>query len=126
MLLHSGANPRRVRMPFQISELVIRVGSGSPDGALAGGPDDAVTACKHGGSTCRPQPDPGTQCRQGGSTCRPQDDPGTQCRQGGSTCKPGKPGATASARLAELELVLGQLRAAAAEERAEERLLTTV
>jgi hypothetical protein len=113
-------------MPFQISELVIRVASTSPDGALAAAPDDSVTECRHGGSTCRPQPDPGTQCRQGGSTCRPQDDPGTACKHGGSTCKPGKAGATAEARQAELELVLGQLRAAVAEERAEERLLTTI
>jgi hypothetical protein len=110
-------------MPFQISELAIRVASTSPDGALAAGANNPVTECRHGGSTCRPDPDPGTQCRQGGSTCRPQPDPGTECRKGGSTCKPG---ATGSARQAELELVLGQLRAAVAEARAEERLLTTV
>jgi hypothetical protein len=110
-------------MPFQISELVVRVGSSTSDGAVAAGPDDPATSCKHSGTTCRPQPEPGTQCRQGGSTCRPDV---TECRHGGSTCRPGKSGEKASARQAELELVLGQLRVMLAKERAEERELTAV
>lgn len=112
-------------MPFQISELMVRVGAVSPDGALAKGPPDPVTNCKHGGTTCRPPDEPGTACRAGGTTCAPQPDPGTQCKHSGTTCKPGKSSAGA-ARDAELELVLGQLRAALAATRAEESRLTTV
>lgn len=95
-------------MPFQISELVIRV---------AADPKDPVTNCRHGGTTCMPPTpeDPVTACRKGGTTCMPPGptDPVTACRHGGTTCKPGK---SAAPKKAELEVVLDQLRAAVAAE----------
>jgi hypothetical protein len=111
-------------MPFQISELVIRVAADSPDGMLAAAPKDPVTACRHGGTTCMPPtPDPVTACRHGGTTCMPPGPPDTvtECRHGGTTCMPKKP---AAPKKAELDAVLGQLRAAVAAEAADESVLT--
>jgi hypothetical protein len=110
-------------MPFQISELVIRVAADSPDGVLAADAKEAVTACRKGGTTCMPPtPDPVTACRHGGTTCMPPDKV-TACRHGGTTCMPGKP---AEPKKAELEVVLEQLRAAVAAEPAHESALTLV
>jgi hypothetical protein len=109
-------------MPFQISELVIRVAADSPDGVLAADPKDPVTSCRKGGTTCMPPgpADPVTSCRHGGTTCMPPDKV-TECRHGGTTCMPGKP---AAPKKAELDAVLEQLRAAVAAEAADESVLT--
>ena len=57
-------------MPFQISELVIRVTGDSPDGAIINkqSPPPAVSECRQGGHTCIPDV---TVCRKGGTTCAP-------------------------------------------------------
>jgi hypothetical protein len=110
-------------MPFQISELVIRVAADSPDGVLAADPADPVTSCRKGGTTCMPPKpaDPVSTCRHGGTTCMPPtQDPVSTCRHGGTTCKPGQ---SAAPKKAELEVVLEQLRAAVAAEAADESLL---
>jgi hypothetical protein len=129
-------------MPFQISELVIRVSGDSTDGVVA---DQGVTECKggktcggqtptecrhggttcmhpvvthcgHGGSTC---PDT-TNCRHGGSTCSDT----TNCRHGGSTCAtPGK--SKAQVKDAELDFVLQQIRDAVSAQKDEKEELVT-
>jgi hypothetical protein len=106
-------------MPFQISELVIRV-----TGETAHKPG---TECRKGGSTCMPPtPDPGTTCRHGGTTCMPPTpDPGTTCRHGGTTCKPGAPDRSQPAKHAELEFVLQQIRDTVATETADDEALVT-
>jgi hypothetical protein len=111
-------------MPFQISELVIRVAADSPDGMVAAAPPDPVTACRHGGTTCMPPTgDPVSTCRHGGTTCMPPGPPDkvTACRKGGTTCMPNKP---AAPKKAELDAVLEQLRTAVAAEAADEAVLT--
>ena len=110
-------------MPFKISELVIRVAADSPDGMLAAGANDAVTTCRHGGTSCvPPTQDPVTSCRHGGTTCMPPGPPDkvTDCRHGGTTCMPKKPPAP---KKAELDAVLEQLRATVAAEAADEAVL---
>lgn len=111
-------------MPFQISELVIRVTGDSPDGAIVGkqSPPPEVSECRKGGHTCLPNI---TDCRHGGSTCKPAEmDPPSTCRQGGHTCMPpGGPGKS-QPKKAELDFVLQQLRDAVAAEPANEELVT--
>ncbi len=110
-------------MPFQISELVIRVTGDSPDGAIAGkqSPPPAVSECRKGGHTCLPNV---TDCRHGGSTCAPPDVP-SDCHHGGSTCAPpGGPGKS-QPKKAELDFVLQQIRDTVALEPANDEELIT-
>jgi hypothetical protein len=119
-------------MPFQISELVIRVATDSPDGAFIG--QEAVSECRQGGHTCLPNV---TDCRKGGSTCAPPNVP-SDCRKGGATCAPPdrpsecrKGGATcpppskSERRDAELDFVLRQIRDTVAAEIAGHEVLVT-
>lgn len=119
-------------MPFQISELVIRVTTDSPDGAIVG--KEAVSECRQGGHTCLPNV---TDCRKGGSTCAPPNVP-SDCRKGGTTCvPPDRPsdchhGGTTCAppnksqpKKAELDFVLQQIRDAVAAETANDEVLVT-
>ena len=103
-------------MPFQISELVIRVTTDSPDGAIVG--KEAVSECRQGGHTCVPNV---TDCRKGGSTCAPPNVP-SDCRKGGTTCAP--PGKS-QPKKAELDFVLQQVRDAVAAETANDEELVT-
>jgi hypothetical protein len=106
-------------MPFQISELVIRVTGDSPDGAIVGKqPAPAVSECRQGGHTCIPAV---TDCRKGGSTCAPPNVP-SDCIHGGSTCAPPGPGKS-QPKKAELDFVLQQIRDAVATEPAEDEEL---
>lgn len=111
-------------MPFQISELIIRVPVYSPEDAVAAA--DPPSTCRHGGTTCMP-PDTPTTCRKGGTTCQPNvtncrrggttcrpDNP-TACRHGGTTCKPGNASQSVAQDKTELDAVLAQLRSAMAE-----------
>jgi hypothetical protein len=108
-------------MPFQISELVIRVSGDSADGAIVGKqPPAAVSECRQGGHTCIPDV---TDCRKGGSTCAPPDVP-SNCRQGGVTCAPPAPGKS-QPKKAELDFVLQQIRDAVAAEPANDEELVT-
>jgi hypothetical protein len=123
-------------MPFQISELVIRVSGDSADGAIVGKqPPAAVSECRQGGHTCIPDV---TDCRKGGSTCAPPNVPSdcrkggatcippnvpSDCHHGGSTCAPG-PGKS-QPKKAELDFVLQQIRDAVAAEPAEDEELVT-
>jgi hypothetical protein len=118
-------------MPFQISELVIRVTTDSPDGAVVG--QEAVSECRKGGHTCLPNV---TDCRKGGSTCAPPNAP-SDCRKGGVTCAdvPSNCGAAAvtcappksssQRRQAELDFVLQQIRDAVTAETADDEDLVT-
>jgi hypothetical protein len=108
-------------MPFQISELVIRVTGDSPDGAVVGKqPPDAISECRKGGHTCLPNI---TDCRKGGSTCVPNVP--SECRHGGTTCAPpGGPGKS-QPKKAELDFVLQQIRDAVAAEPARDEELVT-
>ena len=103
-------------MPFQISELVVRVAGDSPDGAIVG--QEAVSECRQGGHTCLPNV---TDCRKGGSTCAPPNVP-SDCRKGGTTCAP--PGKS-EPKKAELDFVLQQVRDAVAAETADDEDLVT-
>jgi hypothetical protein len=103
-------------MPFQISELVVRVAADSPDGAIVG--QEAVSECRQGGHTCLPNV---TDCRKGGSTCAPPNVP-SDCRKGGTTCAP--PGKS-EPKKAELDFVLQQVRDAVAAETANDEDLVT-
>ncbi len=103
-------------MPFQISELVIRVTGDSPDGAIVG-KQPAVSECRQGGHTCLPNV---TDCRKGGSTCMP-DVPST-CRE--HTCMPPAPGKP-QPKKAELDFVLQQIRDTVAAEAANDEELVT-
>jgi hypothetical protein len=105
-------------MPFQISELVIRVTGDAPEGAVAKQPDPGTT-CRHGGTTC--MADTPTECRKGGTTCMSPDSP-TECRKGGTTCMPPK---KSQASDAEFDRVLQQIRDAAATESVEDEALIT-
>ena len=119
-------------MPFQISELVIRVAADSPGGAVG---KEAVSECRQGGHTCLPNV---TDCRKGGSTCAPPNVP-SDCRKGGTTCAPDVPsncsaGAVTCAprkssasqrRQSELDFVLQQVRDAVAAETADDKDLVT-
>lgn len=107
-------------MPFQISELVIRVSG--PSARQPG------TECRKGGTTCMPpKPEPGTECLRGGTTCKPGPGPGpgTECRKGGSTCMAGTPDKSQPAKKAELDFVLQQIRDTVAIEAAEDEVLVT-
>jgi hypothetical protein len=120
-------------MPFQISELVIRVTGESPEGAVVGknDPPPAISECRKGGHTCIPD---GTNCRHGGTTCQNisecrkggttcmADDPPSTCRHGGTTCMP--PGKS-QPKKAELDFVLQQVRDAIAAEPANDEELVT-
>lgn len=110
-------------MPFQISELVIRVSGDSPDGAIVGkqSPPPAVSECRQGGHTCVPDI---TNCRHGGTTCKPDADPPSTCRHGGTTCMPPGPGKS-QPKKAELDFVLQQIRDAVAAEPANDEELVT-
>ena len=103
-------------MPFQISELVIRVTTDSPDGAIVG--KEAVSECRQGGHTCVPNV---TDCRKGGSTCAPPNVP-SDCRKGGTTCAPPE---KSQPKKAELDFVLQQIRDAVAAETANDEELVT-
>jgi hypothetical protein len=103
-------------MPFQISELVIRVTTDSPDGAIVG--KEAVSECRQGGHTCVPNV---TDCRKGGSTCAPPNVP-SDCRKGGTTCAPPD---KSQPKKAELDFVLQQVRDAVAAETANDEELVT-
>jgi hypothetical protein len=103
-------------MPFQISELVIRVTTDSPDGAIVG--KEAVSECRQGGHTCVPNV---TDCRKGGSTCAPPNVP-SDCRKGGTTCAPPD---KSQPKKAELDFVLLQVRDAVAAETANDEELVT-
>jgi|GEM_PF-4446838 hypothetical protein len=116
-------------MPFQISELVIRVTMDSPDGAIVGKQSPAVSECRQGGHTCVPDV---TDCRKGGNTCANV----TDCRKGGSTCSPNVPSecivhtcmaqpGKSQPKKAELDFVLQQLRDAVAAEPANDEELVT-
>jgi hypothetical protein len=110
-----------LRMPFQISELVIRVSGDSADGAIVGKqPPAAVSECRQGGHTCVPNV---TDCRKGGTTCVP---PGavSDCRGGGTTCAPPGPGKS-QPKKAELDFVLQQIRDAVAADPANDEELVT-
>jgi hypothetical protein len=114
-------------MPFQISELVIRVTGDSPDGAIAGtinnkqSPPPAVSECRKGGNTCLPNV---TDCRHGGTTCMPPNVP-SDCHHGGTTCAPpGGPGKS-QPKKAELDFVLQQIRDAVGAEPANDEELIT-
>ena len=102
-------------MPFQISELVIRVTTDSPDGAIG---KQAVSECRQGGHTCVPNV---TDCRKGGSTCAPPNVP-SDCRKGGTTCAPPD---KSQPKKAELDFVLQQVRDAVAAETANDEELVT-
>lgn len=115
-------------MPFQISELVIRVSGDATDGMIAGQAADECkgghtvpntpTECRKGGTTCMHPVV--TACRKGGATCPDT----TNCRHGGSTCAP--PGKSkADARDAEMDFVLQQIRDAVQAEREEAEELVT-
>jgi hypothetical protein len=116
-------------MPFQISELVIRVAGDSPDGAIVG-KQPAVSECRQGGHTCLPNV---TDCRKGGNTCANV----TDCRKGGTTCSPDVPSTCREhtcmppspgkpqPKKAELEFVLQQIRDAVAAEPANDEELVT-
>jgi hypothetical protein len=107
------------RMPFQISELVIRVTGDSPDGAIDNKQSPpAVSECRQGGHTCLPDV---TDCRKGGTTCMPPDVPST-CRE--HTCVPAAPGKP-QPKKAELDFVLQQVRDAVAAEPANDEELVT-
>jgi hypothetical protein len=118
-------------MPFQISELVIRVTGDSPDGAIEN-KQPAVSECRQGGHTCLPDatncrkggstcPDV-TNCRHGGTTCMP--DVPSNCRVGGTTCAPPGP-SKSQPKKAEMDFVLQQIRdAVASEEEPAEELVT--
>jgi hypothetical protein len=107
-------------MPFQISELVIRVTGDSPDGAIVGKDvPPAVSECRKGGHTCIPDV---TNCRHGGSTCAPPNVP-SDCRHGGTTCAP--PSKSQQPKKAELDFVLQQIRDAVAAEPAHDEELVT-
>jgi hypothetical protein len=115
-------------MPFQISELVIRVTGESPDGAIVGKQSPAVSECRQGGHTCLPNV---TDCRKGGNTCANV----SECRKGGNTCAnvpsecivhtcmapPGK----SQPKKAELDFVLQQIRDAVAADPAHDEELIT-
>jgi hypothetical protein len=110
-------------MPFQISELVIRVTGNSPDGAIDNkqAPPE-VSECRQGGHTCLPNV---STCRQGGTTCKPTElDPPSTCRQGGTTCMPPGPGKS-QPKKAELDFVLQQIRDAVAADLANDEELVT-
>lgn len=108
-------------MPFQISELVLRV-TGSPDGAIDNKqPPSEVSECRKGGHTCIPDI---TNCRHGGTTCKPDADPPSTCRHGGTTCMPPGPGKS-QPKKAELDFVLQQIRDAVAAEPANDEELVT-
>jgi hypothetical protein len=117
-------------MPFQISELVIRVTTDSPDGVVG---QEAVSECRKGGHTCLPNV---TDCRKGGSTCMPPNVP-SDCRKGGVTCADVPSNCKAAAVTcaphksstqrgqAELDFVLQQVRDAVAAETADDEDLVT-
>jgi hypothetical protein len=109
-------------MPFQISELVIRVTGDSPDGAIINkqSPPPAVSECRQGGHTCIPDV---TVCRKGGTTCAPPNVP-SECHHGGTTCAPPGPGKS-QPKTAELDFVLQQIRDAVAAEPANDEELVT-
>ena len=130
-------------MPFQISELVIRVTADAPEGAMAAGDKSACingpktcieppdSACRHGATTCADA----SACRHGATTCRDL----SACRHGATTCAVPQPsdclkgpktciGASSAphqARPAELDFVLQQLRDAVASEAADAEALIT-
>jgi hypothetical protein len=124
-------------MPFQISELVIRVTGDTPDGAVGG---DQPTQCLKGttckapgadthcivkGTTCVVPPPDTSECRKGGTTCvPPTDDPTSTCRHGGTTCRPG-PSKSQPPKKAELDFVLQQIRDTIASESVEDEALVT-
>jgi hypothetical protein len=113
-------------MPFQISELVIRVTGDSPDGAIVG-KQPAVSECRV--HTCVPDV---TDCRKGGNTCANV----TDCRKGGNTCSPNVPSdcrdhtcmvppGKSQPKKAELDFVLQQVRDAVAADPANDEELIT-